>query len=145
MSNQPGFFVQREPDGRLLNVFERLCKENEQIIFRITFQLATNDSVAVDRNRVFEDFYSSPALQALTEDETYLINKITVQLKNSTITFTRGELLPVPSPVFDYIQSQNDNNNVAAPQNATPEQKLEISKYLQSELCSTSTPNLISS
>jgi len=145
MSNPPGFFVQREPDIRLLNVFEELCKENEQIIFQVIFYLATNDSVTVNRNQVFEDFYARPALQALTEDETYLINKITVQLKNSHITFTRGELLPTPSPVFDYIQSQNTNNNVAAPQNATPEQKLEISKYLQSKLCSTSTPKLISS
>ena len=144
MSNQPGFFVQRDPDSRLLNVFEELCKKNEQIIFQIQFQFATSDSVAVNRNKVFEDFYASPALQALTEGETYLINKIIVQLKTSTITFTRGELLPTPSPVFDYIQSQN-TNNVAAPQNATPEQKLEISKYLQDKLCSISTPNLISS
>ena len=58
MSNQPGIFVQREPDIRLLNVFEELCKENEQIIFQMHFQLATNDSVAVNRNQVFEDFYS---------------------------------------------------------------------------------------
>lgn len=145
MSNQPGFFVQRESDNRLLNVFEELCKGNEQIIFQISFRLATNDSVTVNRNQAFEDFYSNPALQLLTEDETYLINKIIVQLKNSSITFIRGELLPVPSPIFDYIQSENTNNNVAAPQNATPEQKLEISKYLQGMLCSTSTPNLISS
>lgn len=145
MSNNPGFFVQREPDSRLLNVFEGLCKENEQIIFQISFRLATSDSVSVNRNQVFEDFYSNPALQLLSEDETYLINKITVQLKNSAITFTRGELLPVPSPIFDYIQSENTNSNMAAPQNATPEQKLKLSKYLQDKLCSTSTPNLISS
>lgn len=145
MSNQLGFFVQREPDNRLLNVFEELCKENEQIIFQIHFQLATSDSIVVNRNQVFEDFYASPSLQVLTEDETYLINRIVVQLKNHTITFTRGELLPTPSPVFDYIKSQNANNNVAVLQNATPEQKLEISKYLQGKLCSTSTPNLISS
>ena len=144
MSNQPGFFVQREPDSRLLNVFEQLCKENEQLIFQIIFNLATTDSVNVNRNRGFEDFYSSAVIQELTKDETYLINKVTIQLKNSAITFTRGELLPNPSPVFDYIQSQNTNNNVAAPQNATAEQKLAISKFLQNELCSTSTPNLIS-
>jgi hypothetical protein len=145
MSNQPGFFVQRESDNKLLEVFSELCKENEQIIFQVSIALSTNDSVNINRNRAFDDFYQSPLIQGLTGENTYLVNRITLRLKNHTITFIRGELLETPSPLFDYIQSQNTNSNVAAPQVATPEQKLDISKFLQDKLCSVSTPQLLSS
>jgi hypothetical protein len=145
MSNKPGFFVQRETDNKLLAVFEELCKENEQIIFQVSITLSTSDSVNINRNQSFDDFYQNPLIQGLADENTYLVNRITLQLKNYTITFIRGELLETPSPLFDHIQSQNTNSNVEAPQVATPEQKLDIFKFLQDKLCSVSTPKLLSS
>jgi hypothetical protein len=145
MSNHPGFFVQREPDTKLLCVFEELCKDNEQVVFQISIVLSTGDSINVNRNNMFEDFYQSPLLQRLKGENTYLISRVTIQLKNHTITFIRGEFLSTPSPLFDYVQSQNTSSNVAAPQAVTPEQKLDMSKFLQDKLVSVSTPNLLSS
>ena len=144
MSNQPGFFIQREPDNRVIQVIGDLCKENEQVIFNVSISLSTGDSVAINRAKVFEDFYESPLVAELMSDGTYLISRITITLKNHTLTFIRGEFLPTPTPIFDYIESKNTNNNAAAPQLATPEQKLSIYKFLQEKLCSISTPDLIS-
>ena len=148
MSNKPGFFIQRTIDKKLISVFETLCVENETYVFSISFTFGTNDSITFNKTDDFNLISENEDISELMKGSSFIINRITVTLKERSIKFVRGELLPDSSPLFDRIEFENDNhyNNpqIQAIELADTTKKIQISKFLQSKLSSLSNPKFIS-
>lgn len=148
MSNQPGFFIPRLTDKKLIGTFQSICEKHSQHIYCIQFTLATNDNVLLTKNNGLEKITENITIKELLTENSFLINRINLQLKNLHIDFTRGEFLSTPSPLFDYMGFIVTHNSSSAEfsvlTDTTPEIKIAISKSLQKELGAISHPKLLS-
>ena len=148
MSNKPGFFIQRASDKKLINIFKSLCINNDTYVFSISFSFGTNDSLAIKKVEGFETITENAQILELMSGNSFIINRITISLKGCLIKFVRGELLTESSPLFDYIEFENDNHNNDAVWKTIvgvdATKKIQLSKYLQNKLSFVSYPKLLS-
>lgn len=145
MSNQPGFYVQKSTDKKLISTILSLAEKYPENICKVHFSIPGVESFSIVSEDLKIAIAENETLKELSKNLNYIINTIIIYLPNLTIQIKRGELIPDPSPLFDYVEISESQNKALGHQPADSITKIQIAKYLQNELQSILSPELISS
>lgn len=144
MSNEPGFYVQKATDKKLINTVLSLVEKYPKNIFQVHFNVSGLGGFNIASGDLKKSIEENENIQELGKNSTHLISNIIIYSPNLLIDIKRGELIPHPSPLLDYVAITDHNHKAPNHEAIEPLNKIHIAKYLQNELLHIPTPELLS-